>query len=393
MEGADDVDDAHEHAGSVYAKSTYPRIDPAHRVEHPYDCTNGAGSYDDGTIDSSRTLYADEVEYVMENGRQYCGDYFMPIDSMEQTRQYVVHQVYLKTFNLELTTIPLNNPSYILDIGTGVGEWAIAMAERYPDCEVFGTDIAPVQPTDQVPFNVEFHIENAEDEWIRPPDSVDLVHIREMAGAFSDWSYIYQQAYNCIKPGGWLEVVDFDDLLASEAINFFPEGSASRVVIPAAYEAARKCGHPRGVEHMKHSLLEEAGFVDIKDSLYYLGIGSKENASWGNSWLFAIVTGIEATTLRLLTRVLGWDPDHTRELCARVAEEVKALAEAAGRPEGFKIQVRVLTGRKPKIGEAVAARWTTAVALGENGEVDYSGGDDSTIGSRSGRTLRSEDTM
>lgn len=44
----------------------------------------------------------------MENGRQYCGDYFMPIDQVEQTRQYVIHQVYLKTFNLELTTIPLD---------------------------------------------------------------------------------------------------------------------------------------------------------------------------------------------------------------------------------------------------------------------------------------------
>ncbi|KAK4448547.1 S-adenosyl-L-methionine-dependent methyltransferase [Podospora aff. communis PSN243] len=389
MEDADEDDD-HEHARSVYARSTYPRTDPAHRVEHPYD-PNG---YDDGTIDSSRTLYADEVEYVMENGRQYCGDYFMPIDSMEQTRQYVIHQVYLKTFNLQLTTVPLEDPSYILDIGTGVGEWAIAMAERYPDCEVFGTDIAPIQPTDQVPFNVEFHIEDAEDEWIRPPDTVDLVHIREMTGAFSDWSSIYQQAYTCIKPGGWLEVVDFDDVLANEAIiNFFPEGSAARIVIPGIYEAAQKCGRPRGVEHMKHSRLEEAGFVDIKDSTYYLGIGSKENASWGSSWLFAIVTGIEATCLRHLTKVLGWDPDYTRGLCARVAEEVKALAEDAGRPEGFKIQVRVLTARKPRIGEAVAARWTTAVALGENGEVDYSGGDDSTIGSRSGRTLRSEDTM
>jgi len=41
----------------------------------------------------------------------------------------------------------------------------------------------------------------------------------------------------------------------------------------------------------------------------------------------------------------------------------------------------------------VERRWTTSVALGEDGEIDYSGGDDSTIGSHSGNTLRSEDTV
>jgi len=344
--------------------------------------------------DSSRTLYAEEVEYVMENGRQYCGDYFMPIDQIEQTRQYVLHQVYLKTFELQLTTVPLHNPRYILDIGTGVGEWAIGMAEQYPDCEVFGTDIAPIQPTDQVPFNVEFHIENAEDEWIRPPDTIDLVHIREMTGAFSDWSFVYQQAFACIKPGGWIEVVDFDDVLGNETvINFFPADSAVRTVIPGIYEAARKGGRPRGIEHMKHSRLEEAGFVDITDSVHYLGVGPQENGGFSTSWLFAVVTGVEATCLRSLTTGLGWDPDYARGLCAKVAEEIKALAEDPSRAKGFSIHVRVLKARKPLVGEAVERRWTTSVALGEDGEIDYSGGDDSTIGSHSGNTLRSEDTV
>jgi hypothetical protein len=46
----DDDDDDGESAASVYAKSTYPRIDPAHKVEHPYDPANGPGSHDDGTM-------------------------------------------------------------------------------------------------------------------------------------------------------------------------------------------------------------------------------------------------------------------------------------------------------------------------------------------------------
>jgi len=46
----DDDDDDDENAASVYAISTYPRIDLSHRVEHPYNPANGPGSYDDGTM-------------------------------------------------------------------------------------------------------------------------------------------------------------------------------------------------------------------------------------------------------------------------------------------------------------------------------------------------------
>ena len=360
-----------------------------------YERKRGARWLTDVSRDSSRTLYADEVEFVTENGRQYCGDYFMPIDQMEQTRQYVIHQVYLKMFNTELTTVPLHNPTYILDIGTGVGEWAIGMAEKYPECEVFGTDIAPVQPTDSVPFNVEFHIENAEDEWIRPADSVDLVHIREMAGAFSDWSFIYQQAFMCIKPGGWLEIVDFDDMITNQSmVQLYPAGSAAHILVPAIYEAALKSGRSRGVDHMMDEQLESAGFVDLKHSVYFLGVGSRDNPAFGNSWLFAIVTGLEAGMLRPLTKVLGWDADYVKSLCAKMAEDTKVLAADMNRSDSLSIRVRVVTARKPRVGEQVALRWTTALALAEGGSInDYSGGDDSTIGSRSGTTFRSEDTV
>ncbi|KAK5663945.1 hypothetical protein OQA88_157 [Cercophora sp. LCS_1] len=387
-----DEDEQHHAGGSDYAMSTYPKVQASHRVEYPYHKGHG----DDATIDSARTLYAEAVEYDTENGRQYCGDYFMPIDQDEQTRQYVVHQVYLKAFNLELTTVPLDDPTYILDIGTGIGEWAIGMAEKYPDCEVFGTDIAPIQPTQQVPFNIEFHIENAEDEWIRPPDSVDLVHIREMAGAFADWEFVYQQAFNCIKPGGWIEVLDFDDFYSDKNfLSFYPPSSAAHVLMQGILQAAEAMGRSRGIEHLNPELLEEVGFEDIKQQVLDLGVGMRANPSYGNFWLVAILTGLEAYCLRPLTQGLGWDPNYVKELCDKVAQETKALAEDAMKSNGFATRVRVLTGRKPLgAGGPELGQWTSAKALNENGDIEgYSGGDDSTIGSRSANTLRSEGTI
>ncbi|KAK3692066.1 S-adenosyl-L-methionine-dependent methyltransferase [Podospora appendiculata] len=363
--------------------STYPRVQPAYQSERPY--TNGHDQHDAATIDSSRTLYAEDVDYQVEHGRQYCGSYFMPVDQTEQTRQYVVHQVYLKLFDLELTTVPLHNPSYILDIGTGIGEWAIGVAEKYPECEVFGTDIAPIQPTQQVPFNIEFHIENAEDEWIRPANAVDLVHLRNMAGAFSDWGFIYQQAFNCIKPGGWIEILDFDDFYAfKNFISFYPPGSPAHILIDGVMEAAKAAGRPRGVGHLDPKLLIDAGFVDIKESVYDLGIGTRANSSYGKFWLFAVVTGFEASCLRPLTNI-GWDEDYVRDLCNRVAHETKLLAEDPARAESFVVKLRVLTGRKP-----VEPRQWSAQALNENGEIDNYSGDESTIGSR---TVKSDETV
>ncbi|KAK1756073.1 S-adenosyl-L-methionine-dependent methyltransferase [Echria macrotheca] len=382
-------DDGQGHSIVGYARSTYPRVHPSHRTEYPY----GNDDFDDVTIDSSRTLYSEQVDFVEENGRQYVGNYHQPVDQEEQTRQYVIHQVYLKVFDLRLTTVPLDNPRYILDIGTGVGEWAIGIAEQYPDCEVFGTDIAPIQPTQQVPFNVEFHIEDAEEEWIRPADTVDLVHIRNMAGAFSDWDFIYQQAYNCIRPGGWIEVLDFDDYHADKNfLSFYPPTSPMYIIEEGLREAAQMSGRFAGTNHMQKSCLEASGFVDVADEVFDLKIGPREDSSYGNFYLFCYVTGIEAFCLRPLTQLLGWDADYVRDLCSRAAAETRALCEDPTK-EGFVVKLRALRGRKPLPSEAAAvtSQWTTAKSLNENGEItEYSGGDDSTIGSR---TIKSDGTI
>lgn len=111
----------------------------------------------------------------------------MPCDEDERTRMEILHSVYLYVLGGRLTTAPLENPTKILDVGTGCGDWAIAMGEEYPEAEVIGTDIAKIQPT-AVPMNVFFEIDDAEEEfgWTYADDSFDLVHFRTMMGAFKD---------------------------------------------------------------------------------------------------------------------------------------------------------------------------------------------------------------
>lgn len=306
----------------------------------------------------------------------------MPIDQTEQTRQYVLHQVFLKVFDLELTTVPLDQPGYILDIGTGIGEWAIGMAEKYPQAEVFGTDICPIQPTQQVPFNVEFHIENAEDDWIRPANSVDLVHIRNMEGCFSDWPFIYSQAFDCIKPGGWIEVIDWEDFCADKNfLSLYPKGSAAHILQAGTKEAAEMAGRPWGGGHMHPQLFLDAGFVDINVTIYDMGIGSRENSRYGKLWLFSFVMGIEALCLRPLTKYMGWDEKYVRQLCDSMARETKIIAEDPDRQEAFIVKLRVITARKSHM----AGQWT-ARTMNENADMSEYSGDESTIGGQSVRT-------
>src|SRR5699024_8492186 len=95
---------------------------------------------------STRSLLEQMFDYREIHGRRYCKEYFMPNDELEQARQFYLHQVFLHLLDGEPTTVPLRNPTKILDIGTGTGDWAILIGEKFPKCEILGTDISAIQP-------------------------------------------------------------------------------------------------------------------------------------------------------------------------------------------------------------------------------------------------------
>lgn len=68
------------------------------------------------------------------------------------------------------------------------------MADQYKSAEIIGTDLSPVQPA-FVPPNCKFEIDDASSEWVFTPNSRDLVFMRFLLGAFSDWPAVYRQAF------------------------------------------------------------------------------------------------------------------------------------------------------------------------------------------------------
>lgn len=172
-------------------------------------------SLDEGYAESTHTSYLTSLASgvrrgVLENGRTYASYgrnlQGMPIDAAEQDRNDLQHAKFVLLLDGELHLAPTtSSPQRILDLGTGSGIWSIDMADKHPSASVTGVDIAATMP-EWVPPNVEFEIEDIEDDWLFSKDSFDFVFGRELLMAIHDWPRLIKQAYDHLKPGGYLEL-------------------------------------------------------------------------------------------------------------------------------------------------------------------------------------------
>jgi SAM-dependent methyltransferase len=278
----------------------------------------------------------------------------MPNDVIEQTRLLMYNEIYYDLFGNRNTTIPLYDPQKILDIGTGTGEWAMAMGEEYPEAEVIGTDIAKIQP-DAHPLNVFFEIDDAEEEWTRAENDFDMVHFRYMCGAFADWQKIYREAFRCLTPGGWIEVIDFDN--HHGVLQYFGDGSEVHRWLAAIGEGSEKSGRPRTIKHLEPEFLADLGFTDVKCTNFDIPLGpwrdDKEGQTMGKHFLVATISGIEAVALRVLSEQIGWEYPEIKRICEVVKEALWKTALDTDKSKGMGFRVNVLTGRKPGASEEV----------------------------------------
>jgi hypothetical protein len=114
---------------------------------------------------------------VLENGRQYPQfaqfQYGLPVDGREQERLEIQHTKYLELLNGQLFLAPISaTPRRILDLGTGIGSWAIDVADTYPaDTPICPREISEKGET-QLPlarkfFSCDYRI-NCFKDWLHP---------------------------------------------------------------------------------------------------------------------------------------------------------------------------------------------------------------------------------
>ncbi|KAL6786793.1 S-adenosyl-L-methionine-dependent methyltransferase [Trichoderma camerunense] len=351
----DDEDDDKFEVASLYPASQFPRGAMSTYGSGGGHFVMGDSRAMTSDLASTRSLWTMDLDYRELHGRRYCRDYYMPNDELEQLRATLLHQVFLHIFDGELTLAPLEEPpTHILDVGTGTGDWAIRMAEMYPECEVVGTDISAIAETESVPVNVFFEIEDAED-WDRPPDHYDMIHMRYLMGSFRDWRFVYDCAYYSLKPGGWIEVIDFEGFDGTICIDHFPPESPIHSLFKDIHKAADLAGRNLSMDHLDALQLLNAGFVDVRVMEYSLPMVFGE-PSVDKLWVMGLIDGIESSALRLLTEHLGWDPEECKAVCEQVAREIANLSRKDSAKD-LVIKLRLAIARKPVQAPKSEATW------------------------------------
>ncbi|KAK8203637.1 S-adenosyl-L-methionine-dependent methyltransferase [Phyllosticta capitalensis] len=275
----------------------------------------------------TQSLTSSVTAYPIEHGRRYHaykdGDYFMPNDENELDRLNFFHEMMVRLVGLY--RCPLKEPKRILDVGTGTGIWAIEMGDKYPSAEVLGNDLSPVQPL-WVPPNVKFEVDDVESRWMHP-HPFDLVFCRYMDGAISDWAALIRNAYSKTTPGGWTEFQAFDVHFRSDDDSLKPDAYMNQFV-DHLKEGCRLAGKELVPGPKLEGWFKEAGFKNIRVETWKVPMGpwpkDPELKRIGMFNLAQATDGMEAFTLRMFTKVLGWTVEEVQVFNARVKQEYKS---------------------------------------------------------------------
>jgi len=287
-------------------------------------------AYEDGNSTTSASLTSSVLDYVYENGRRYNGyrkgQYPLPNDAEEQDRMDLSHHLYHLLLGGKLFLSPINpDNKRVLDVGTGTGIWAIDIGDEYPNALV-GTDLSPIQPT-WTPPNVKFYVDDAESEWVfRPEEAFDLIHGRGLSGGIQDWDKLIRQAYNNLKPGGWLEFHEAEAEARSDDDTVI-RATNTMEFVRLCNDAAKKFGQEVSCAHLIQERMEKAGFVDVKSEVMKVPIGvwpkSKKLKEIGRFQGENCISGVEPYTLGFIGKANGWTQLECQVFIAKIISELR----------------------------------------------------------------------
>ncbi|KAK2745868.1 hypothetical protein FQN57_003481 [Myotisia sp. PD_48] len=274
------------------------------------DADSAIGSDDDQS--SLQSISSSITEYVYRNGRRYAsfrqGNYRLPNDELESDRHDFLQHIYGMLFGGRLIFAPISdNPTRILDVGTGTGIWAMDVADSYPGTHVIGTDISPIQPTWVSP-NISFEIDDAESEWTFR-SKFDLIHFQNLNGAIRDWRRLLEQIFENLIPGGWVEAKEANVYSTCDD-NSMPSDCELRKWESYCIQACAIIGQTLTAPDNLQTWMKEVGFVDVQEQQFKLPINTwpkdPELKLAGRYQFVQYMDALQPYALGLLVEVLGW---------------------------------------------------------------------------------------
>ncbi|RDW95065.1 hypothetical protein BP5796_00828 [Coleophoma crateriformis] len=249
----------------------------------------------------------------------------------------------------------------VLDAGTGTGIWAIDFgkilitidrwklydlsraADEHPECEVLGIDLSPMQPS-FLPPNLVFQLDDLEEPW-RFNFKFDFIYTRMMTGAFSDWPKYFNQAFENLNPGGYIELADCTYPFVADDLSLSKDSALTKWC-QLMMDGCAAMGRPIDSAVRYKAQLEEAGFTDVVELKYKWPLNrwpkdkkAKELGMWTYENMYG---GILGFSLAIFTRVLGWTREDTELFIAEVQKEVRDHKIHSYAP------IYVVYGKKPE---------------------------------------------
>jgi metalloendopeptidase OMA1, mitochondrial len=253
-------------------------------------------------------------------------------------------------------------PRKVLDIATGTGTWAIEMGDMYPEAEIIGTDLSPIQPA-FVPPNVRFFIEDScvflparvvvckltyhdiglmtgmafmdglvswgfaetiislqtadineskQEGLTRDrdyPADFDFIHTRVTIGCWSDMKkQIIQRAFDHLQPGGWLECQEVPAIIACDDGTMSDDYGWQRWARELG-AVGRLADRQVNVGPELKDWMREVGFVDIHETIFKIPVNGwpKEMRlkHVGMMWQRNLLEGLSGFSLGMFHRFMG----------------------------------------------------------------------------------------
>ncbi|KAF3480400.1 uncharacterized protein GIQ15_05747 [Arthroderma uncinatum] len=244
------------------------------------------------------------------------------------------------------------NPDSSISLTSSVTDYPMENAEIFPDAEIIGTDLSPVQPG-QVPPNVQFYVDDAtESDWLWPKDHFDYIRSSMLIGALDSYPSLLKTAFGYIKPGGYIECHEWDIACYCDDGTLPPPRADFQG--PYAFQnwlqycrlSTGNLDRPVFVAHEISTWMKEAGFVDVQERITKVPLNPwpkdphlKRLGAWSErNWL----DGLAAFSYAPFgSRGLGWTQEEIEVFLVDVRKSIQ------DRKVHTYQQFHVVTGRKP----------------------------------------------
>ncbi|WP_069805957.1 class I SAM-dependent methyltransferase [Thermogemmatispora onikobensis] len=256
----------------------------------------------------------------LQGSRRYLQEqpYLLPKDLGEVNRLDFQHYV-LRSLMRGNYLAPIKQPRRILDVGCGTGQWAIELAQEFPEAAVVGLDVEQTKVSSSPPANYRFVKGDVLEGLPFESNWFDFVHQRLLflAIPLSAWPGVVQELARVTAPGGWIELVEGSPSSSS----FSPAGPATQQLIGLIGQLAALRGLDSEGEVMRSldRYLLGAGLINVHRYPLEIPVG-EWGGRLGSLMAIDVREGIKAVSAPVAARfglseqeVLNWLDQASQE--------------------------------------------------------------------------------